>query len=75
MDIKWLLTKEQYAAAIPKIKATLRWMDTLGKGASYRFEVKFEYRDLGHEWWMFVNGSGCGATYKIKENEKKWTHL
>ena len=75
MEIKWFVTKSQYAAALPKIRQTLRWMDKLGKGASYKFEIKFEYHSCDDDWWMFINGCGCGATYVIKKGKKQWRLL
>lgn len=75
MDIKWFVTQTQYGDALRKIRKTLRWMDALGKGASCIFEVKFEYHDSYDEWWMFINGDGCGSTYVIKKGERRWKLL
>jgi len=68
----WILSKEQLANARPKILSTLKWMKPLHKAPSYDYEVKFEYHSSSKEWWLFINGSGCGATYKIKKNYKCW---
>ncbi len=75
MEIKWFITKTQYAAALPKIRKTLRWMEPLGKGASCGFSIKFEYHGCDDEWWMFINGDGCGSTYVIKKGERRWRLL
>lgn len=72
MEIKWMLSNEQILNILPKIKSTLKWMDKLHKAPSYNFEVRLEYHDSSGEWWLFINGSDCGATFTIKKNQKRW---
>ena len=70
--IGWILTEKQLANARPKILSTLKWMKRLHKAPTYDFEVNFEYHSSHQEWWLFINSSGCGATYTIKKNHKRW---
>ena len=75
MDVNWMLSKEQIVNILPKIKSTLKWMDALHKAPSYDFDVRLEYRSSSKEWWLFINGSGCGATFTIKKSHKQWKQI
>lgn len=73
--MRWILSKEQLANARPKILSTLKWMKPLHKVPTYDFKVVFEYHSCFNEWWLMISGSGCGSTYTIKENHKRWKHI
>lgn len=66
----WLLSDRQLANITPKIKRTIKWLKRGRLGELH--EVKLEYHSGFDEWWLHINGHGCGATYTIAENAKRW---
>ena len=71
----WILSEEQLANARPKILNVLKWMKPLHKAPTYDFEVKFCYHSNFNKWWLHINGSDCGSTYTIKQNQKRWKQI